>query len=184
MTSPPARSPEVGQAEGMEPVERTVTTRLTSPIGPLRLAARNGRLTGLHLEASSNPPLGTDSWIEDRAAFADAERQLEEYFAGERTAFDLDLDLAGTPFQRAVWQGLLTIGYADTWSYTRLALEIGNPRACRAVGLANGRNPIAVIVPCHRVIAADGTLGGYGGGPERKSYLLELERRVLARRCG
>ncbi len=105
------------------------------------------------------------------------ERQLNEYFAGERRLFDLPLDLRGTEFQRQCWQALLAIPYGETRSYAQLARMVGRPRAGRAVGLANGANPIAIIVPCHRVIASDGTLGGYGGGLPAKRWLLELEQR-------
>src|SRR5205807_5632410 len=117
-------------------------------------------------------------WRADRGAFADVSRQLAEYFAGDRTAFNVPLAAGGTPFQRAVWEGLQDIPYGETVSYGELARRIGRPSAVRAVGLANGRNPIAVIVPCHRVIGADGTLTGYGGGIERKRLLLELETRA------
>jgi methylated-DNA-[protein]-cysteine S-methyltransferase len=118
------------------------------------------------------PPDG----VQDDAAFADVAAQLDEYFAGERRAFDLPMSLEGTDFQRRVWSALCGIPYGETISYGELARRVGNPKASRAVGLANGRNPIAVIVPCHRVIAADGSLGGYGGGSDRKVHLLELER--------
>ena len=106
--------------------------------------------------------------------------QLGDYFAGRLTSFDVPMQLEGTPFQREVWQGLLEIDYGETISYGELARRIGRPRAVRAVGLANGQNPIAVIVPCHRVIGADGTLTGYGGGLDRKRLLLDLEARLLA----
>jgi methylated-DNA-[protein]-cysteine S-methyltransferase len=146
-----------------------------SPIGPLTLIARDGHLTHLVMEdqvhATSAPP-GSHR---DDAAFADVRGQLDEYFAGTRTAFDVPVRLEGTEFQRAVWAQLCAIPYGSTISYGELARRVGNPRASRAVGLANGRNPVAVIVPCHRVIAADGTLGGYGGGLDRKAALLGLE---------
>jgi methylated-DNA-[protein]-cysteine S-methyltransferase len=117
------------------------------------------------------------NWVPDDRAFPDAVQQLEAYFAGERTDFDLELSLAGSEFQRRVWQALLTIPYGETRSYGEIAEQIGASGAARAVGLANGRNPIAIIVPCHRVIGASGSLTGYGGGLERKQSLLELERR-------
>jgi methylated-DNA-[protein]-cysteine S-methyltransferase len=117
-------------------------------------------------------------WRADRGTFADVRRQLAEYFGGDRITFDVPLAAAGTPFQRAVWRGLRGIPYGETISYGELARRIGRPSAVRAVGLANGRNPISVIVPCHRVIGADGTLTGYGGGIERKRLLLELETRA------
>ncbi len=116
-------------------------------------------------------------WVESNdGVLAEARAQLTAYFAGERTDFDLPLDPAGTPFQRRVWESLRTIPYASTRSYGELAAQIGQPSASRAVGLANGRNPISIIVPCHRVIGANGTLTGYGGGLERKRVLLDLER--------
>jgi len=112
----------------------------------------------------------------DDAAFADVCAQLDEYFAGTRTGFEVPMLLEGTEFQQAVWAQLCAIPYGSTISYGELARRVGNPKASRAVGLANGRNPIAVIVPCHRVIAGDGSLGGYGGGLDRKTALLDLER--------
>ena len=108
----------------------------------------------------------------------EAVRQLGEYFAGERRDFDLPLDPVGTPFQLTVWAALRDIPYAETINYGQLAGRVGNPHASRAVGLANGRNPISIVVPCHRVIGANGSLTGYGGGLDRKRTLLELERRT------
>jgi methylated-DNA-[protein]-cysteine S-methyltransferase len=110
--------------------------------------------------------------------FGTAADQLAAYFAGRLTEFSLPLAPAGTPFQRRVWAGLQEIPYGDTWSYGQLAGKVGNPAAVRAVGLANGRNPIAVVIPCHRVIGADGSLTGYGGGLDRKRFLLDLEAGV------
>ena len=112
----------------------------------------------------------------DDQAFREAAEQLRAYFSGELTRFDLQLDLGGTEFQRRVWHKLLTIPYGKTTTYGRLAEELGDPRAVRAVGLAHGRNPISIIVPCHRVIGADGSLTGYGGGLPRKQWLLAHER--------
>jgi methylated-DNA-[protein]-cysteine S-methyltransferase len=120
--------------------------------------------------ASINP-----EWRSADEPFADVRRQLCEYFDGERDAFDLPLEMSGTPFQRRVWQALQQIPYGETTTYGELARRMGRPAASRAVGLANGRNPIAVIVPCHRVIGSDGSLTGYGGGLERKRLLLDLE---------
>jgi methylated-DNA-[protein]-cysteine S-methyltransferase len=114
----------------------------------------------------------------DPPAFAEAEAQLRSYFAGERTTFDLPLAPRGTPFQLRVWEALREIPYGETATYGELAAAVGKPSAVRAVGAANGSNPIAVIVPCHRVIGADGTLTGYGGGLERKRILLDLEAGV------
>ena len=149
---------------------------IDSPIGPLALAGRGTVLTNLRMVDQTYEPDRTN-WVPDDRAFPDAVEQLEAYFAGERTDFDLELSLAGSEFQRRVWQALLTIPYGETRSYGEIAEQIGASGAARAVGLANGRNPIAIIVPCHRVIGASGSLTGYGGGLERKQSLLELERR-------
>jgi methylated-DNA-[protein]-cysteine S-methyltransferase len=117
-------------------------------------------------------------WIETAAPFAEAARQLDAYFAGTLRQFDLPLAPAGTPFQRRVWQGLREIPYGETVSYGELARRIGRPSAVRAVGAANGQNPLAIVIPCHRVIGSDGRLVGYGGGLAAKSALLALERRI------
>ena len=117
-----------------------------------------------------------NGWEPDDTAFPEAVDQLESYFAGELFDFDLDLDLVGTKFQRSVWAALLTIPYGETRSYREIAVQIGAPGASRAVGLANGHNPIGIIVPCHRVIGANGSLTGYGGGLDRKRALLALEK--------
>jgi methylated-DNA-[protein]-cysteine S-methyltransferase len=153
-------------------------TTIESPIGELLLLGDGGVLHGLYVQEAPKPTALQPGWRANRGAFADVRRQLAEYFAGDRTAFDVPLAAAGTPFQRAVWRGLRDIPYGETVSYGELARRIGRPSAVRAVGLANGRNPISVIVPCHRVIGADGTLTGYGGGIERKRLLLELETRA------
>ena len=151
---------------------------IDSPIGPLTLVAAAGRLTGLYMDAQRHRPgdevIGTPG-EEEAEPFASAAAQLTAYFAGQLTEFDLPLAPAGTQFQRTVWAALRQIPYGETWSYGQLASKIGNPAAVRAVGLANGRNPIAVVIPCHRVIGADGSLTGYGGGLGRKRFLLELE---------
>jgi methylated-DNA-[protein]-cysteine S-methyltransferase len=152
---------------------------IDSPIGPLVLAGGENGLTNLRMTDQTHEPPGRDRWREDRAGFSDVIEQLHAYFAGELTRFDLALDLHGTEFQRRVWQALLEIPYGETRSYGELAEHVGSPGASRAVGLANGRNPIAIIVPCHRVIGADGSLTGYGGGLERKETLLALERGQL-----
>jgi len=149
-----------------------------SPIGPLTLVAADGRLTGLYMATQRHRPgheIVGPPGEEKAEPFASAADQLGAYFAGHLTEFDLPLAPAGTQFQRAVWAALQQIPYGETWSYGQLASKIGSPAAVRAVGLANGRNPIAVIIPCHRVIGADGGLTGYGGGLERKRYLLHLE---------
>lgn len=153
----------------------TYTRTVESPIGPLLLTSDGQSLTRLLIGDPPDPSWSTEPCpVLNRAA-----AQLAEYFAGERTEFDLPLAPAGTPFQLAVWQALREIPYARTWSYGQLATRVGNPKASRAVGLANGRNPISVIVPCHRVIGANGKLVGYGGGVERKEILLHLERRSI-----
>ena len=158
----------------------TLYTVVDSPIGPLTLLAREGRLTNLVMVDQAHGVTPPPDSRRDDDAFAGVAEQLAEYFAGDRRDFDLPLELEGTEFQRRVWAQLRAIPYGETISYGELARRVGNPRASRAVGLANGRNPVAVIVPCHRVIAADGGLGGYGGGSERKIHLLDLERDHVA----
>lgn len=155
--------------------EKTYRT-VASPIGPLLLAGRGGVLTNLAMDAQAHLPAGAEAWERDDSAFAPVEEQLGAYFAGRLTTFDVDLDPEGTEFQRKVWARLRAIPYGEVRSYGQIAAEIGQPKASRAVGLANGRNPIAVIVPCHRVIGADGSLTGFGGGLGRKKALLDLER--------
>jgi methylated-DNA-[protein]-cysteine S-methyltransferase len=150
-----------------------------SPVGLLTLAGPNGRLRHLRMVDQTYEP-SRQGWEFDDSAFADAVMQLEAYFAGELIEFDLELDLIGTDFQRRVWTALLTIPYGETRSYGEIAQQIGSPGASRAVGLANGHNPIGIIVPCHRVIGANGSLTGYGGGLHRKRSLLELERNRMA----
>jgi len=148
-----------------------------SPIGALALAGRGGVLTHLRMLNQTYEPNRTD-WVPDDRAFPEAVDQLEAYFAGQRSDFDLELSLKGSEFARRVWQALLTIPYGETRSYGQIAEEIGASGAARAVGLANGHNPIAIIVPCHRVIGASGNLTGYGGGLGRKRWLLEMEKNV------
>ena len=154
-------------------------TTVDRPIGPLPLPAVDGELTGLHMADQAHLPVDRGDRVPDRAAFKDVVEQLTAYFAGDLTDFDVPLRAQGTEFQRRVWDGLCRIPFGETWSYAQLAQRVGNVKACRAVGLANGRNPIAIIVPCHRVIGANGTLTGYGGGLDRKAWLLDHERRVL-----
>ena len=158
-----------------------LTSRVDSPIGPLTLTASDGALIGLTMENQRHVRPASPDWRRDDAWFAAVAEQLDAYFAGDLTEFDLPMRLAGTQFQRRVWQGLCTIPYGQTLSYGALATRVGSPGGSRAVGLANGRNPIAVIVPCHRVIGANGSLTGYGGGLERKIALLELERITLSK---
>jgi methylated-DNA-[protein]-cysteine S-methyltransferase len=147
-----------------------------SPIGRLLLTSDGTALTGLYMEPSRKAQ-STDGWRHDAniAPLSAAVRQLSEYFSGTRREFDLPLRLQGTPFQQRVWRELTEIPFGETLSYGQLAKRIGKPSASRAVGLANGSNPISLIVPCHRVIGADGTLTGYGGGLERKRWLLAHE---------
>jgi methylated-DNA-[protein]-cysteine S-methyltransferase len=147
----------------------TFSTTFHSPVGPLVLEGDDSRLTRLGFGTPVSPQ-------GDAESVASAAIQLEQYFAGDRTAFDLDLELAGTPFERRVWDEVRAIPYGRTASYAEIARRIGHPSARRAVGRANGRNPIAVIVPCHRVVGSDGSLTGYAGGIEMKRTLLDLER--------
>jgi len=151
--------------------DMTYYTTMTSPIGKLLLASDGRALTGLHM-APFEPLFG---WQRDEGPFTDVVAQLAAYFTGARKEFDVVHEAVGTPFQQRVWRTLLDIPYGETTSYGEVARRIGTPRAVRAVGRANGANPIAVIVPCHRVIGANGTLTGYGGGLERKAKLLALE---------
>jgi methylated-DNA-[protein]-cysteine S-methyltransferase len=151
----------------------------TSPVGELTLVGDGDALAGLYMtDHRHRPPLPAGARRDD-APFAEARRQLGEYFAGERTDFDLRLRLDGTDFQREVWRALLDIPFGQTLSYGELARAIGRPHASRAVGMANGRNPISIVVPCHRVIGSSGALTGYGGGMERKRFLLDLETPAL-----
>jgi methylated-DNA-[protein]-cysteine S-methyltransferase len=152
----------------------TFTTTVNSPIGPLLLTSDGTALTRLLIGDEPDPAWST----EPCAVLARAVEQLAEYFAGVRTDFDLPLAPSGTDFQLRVWQALREIPYARTATYGELAARVGNVNASRAVGLANGRNPISIVVPCHRVIGANGKLVGYGGGLERKRLLLDLERRT------
>ncbi|MCK8678790.1 methylated-DNA--[protein]-cysteine S-methyltransferase [Streptomyces lichenis] len=150
-------------------------TVVDSPYGPLTLVATHGVLSGVYMAGQRYRPPEESFGEPDPRPFTEAVRQLDAYFTGELTAFDLPLHLAGTPFQRQVWERLLTIPYGQTSSYGELARELGAPTASRAVGLANGRNPLIIIVPCHRVVGANGSLTGYGGGLENKRRLLAFE---------
>jgi methylated-DNA-[protein]-cysteine S-methyltransferase len=150
-----------------------------SPVGPLTLAGANGRLRHLRMVDQTYEP-SREGWEIDDDAFADAAAQLEAYFAGELLEFDLEMDMIGTEFQKRVWAALVTIPYGETRTYGQIAQQIGSPGASRAVGLANGHNPVGIIVPCHRVIGANGSLTGYGGGLERKKQLLDMERNRVA----
>jgi methylated-DNA-[protein]-cysteine S-methyltransferase len=151
-------------------------TSIDSPIGELLLLGDRRALHGLYMQEGRRPVRIAPNWQRSASAFTEVRTQLREYFAGERALFDTPLAMQGTPFERRVWRALQDIPYGETVSYGEIARRIGRPTAARAVGLANGRNPIAVIVPCHRVIGANGALTGYGGGLQRKRLLLELER--------
>jgi methylated-DNA-[protein]-cysteine S-methyltransferase len=155
----------------------TTYTTVQSPVGPLTLVAEAGALVGLYFANAPRAP----EWVRDDGALPEARRQLEEYFAGKRTRFDVPLAPRGTPFRRAVWDQLLRIPYGETSTYGQIARALGKPEASRAVGGANHHNPISIIIPCHRVIGADGSLTGYGGELHRKQALLELESRQAAR---
>jgi methylated-DNA-[protein]-cysteine S-methyltransferase len=164
----------------MSPRHRTFFTTMPSPLGELLLTGDGRHLTGLYMTPHTCGPTRDSGWECDDAPFEGAIRQLQEYFDGRRRTFEIPLALDGTDFQRRVWMALRDIPYAETVSYGAIAREIGNPKGVRAVGLANGHNPISIIVPCHRVIGSNGALTGYGGGIERKRWLLEHE----ARRAG
>ncbi len=155
-----------------------------SPIGPLTLVGKAGSLRGLYMADQRHAPEDRGASRRDDGAFDDVRAQLDAYFQGELLSFDVGLAMDGTPFRQRVWADLQGIPYGEVVSYGALAARIGSPAAARAVGLANGRNPVSIIVPCHRVIGASGALTGYGGGLERKQWLLDHERAVLARRAG
>ena len=147
-----------------------------SPVGTLLLMATERGLSGLHMEKDGTAfQNASRDWVRDDARFSGINENLNEYFSGRRKEFEVPIDLRGTPFQMSVWSALRTIPFGATISYAELARRIGDPKAVRAVGQANNRNPISIIVPCHRVIGADGSLTGYGGGIERKRFLIELE---------
>ncbi|MGI5135895.1 MULTISPECIES: methylated-DNA--[protein]-cysteine S-methyltransferase [unclassified Streptomyces] len=151
-------------------------TVIDSPYGPLTLVADDGVLCGLYMVGQRHRPPEESFGEPDDTPFGEAIDQLRAYFAGELKEFTLELRLHGTPFQRSVWEQLSRIPYGETRSYGQLADALGNPGASRAVGLANGKNPVGIIVPCHRVIGAGGGLTGYGGGLDRKRRLLDFEQ--------
>lgn len=152
-------------------------TTMHSPVGKLKLVATDEALAAILWENDDPRRVRLNVLAEDRnhPMLVKAERQLNEYFAGKRNSFDLKLDFAGTIFQRKVWAALLTIPFGETRSYGQVARQIGHPGAVRAVGAANGRNPISIIAPCHRVIGSSGQLTGFAGGLSTKAYLLQLE---------
>jgi len=152
-------------------------TLMPSPVGQLTLVARDGKLSAIlwETERANRVRLGELHEANDSPVLLETQRQLQEYFAGTRNQFTLELDFTGTDFQKQVWQALLTIPFGETRSYSQIAQQIGNPKAVRAVGAANGRNPISIIAPCHRVIGASGELTGFAGGLQAKQYLLALE---------
>lgn len=151
---------------------------IESPVGRIYVQGDGRLLTHLYMPQHKHWSGPDPAARQAEEPFAAVREQLAEYFAGERTQFDVPLVLAGTPFQQKVWQELTKIPFGETISYAQLAIRLGKPEATRAVGAANGRNPVSILVPCHRVIAADGKLTGYGGGLHNKSWLLGLERRI------
>lgn len=167
------------QMKKMDP--QTFFTRLGSPVGALFLTSNGEAITELFMEKHTGGPKPISDWRRDDDLFREAADQLRAYFAGELTEFDLPLATAGTPFQQGVWAELQKLPYGSTISYGELARRIGKPNAPRAVGAANCSNPISIIIPCHRVIGSNSKLTGYGGGIERKKFLIEFEAETLAR---
>ena len=170
----------LGTAKRLQPMNKVFYTRIDSPVGKLLLAADAQGLRLVSFDSSKRAAPVQPEWKEHKTPFAEVIRQLQSYFGGELKEFDLPLAPEGTEFQLRVWNSLRTIPYGETISYAQLAQKIGNPLAVRAVGLANGCNPIPIIVPCHRVIGSDGSLTGFGGGLANKQKLLALERRQLS----
>ena len=154
-------------------------TRMESPVGPLLLVADDGGLRRIEFVNGRKPVQPDPQWQDDAEQLRETVRELRAYFAGDLERFNLDLAPEGTPFQLTVWKRLCEIPFGETISYGELARRIGNPNASRAVGLANGSNPIPIVIPCHRVIGSNGKLTGYGGGLPIKEKLLALERRQL-----
>ncbi|MBK5220163.1 MAG: methylated-DNA--[protein]-cysteine S-methyltransferase [Thermoleophilia bacterium] len=161
----------------------TAYTTIDSPLGELLLVGDGGALRGLYLQQRRLPVGPPPEWRREPDAFAAVSGQLGEYFAGERTSFDLSLALTGTPFQLRVWEALGEVGYGETLSYGELARRIGRPSAARAVGAANGANPISIVIPCHRLVGAGGAMTGYSGGVESKRLLLDLETSAASSIC-
>ena len=152
-------------------------TFISSPLGKILLTADDHGLTGINFQDANDAKRPSRDSIESDAPFKDPKHQISAYFRGELKEFNLKLSPGGTAFQRSVWKALCTIPYGETISYRELARRIGKPSACRAVGAANGRNPLPIVVPCHRVIGSNGQLTGYAGGIHLKKYLLDLEAR-------
>lgn len=172
---------EISGGEGMtRSTEETFYSITESPIGQLTLTSNGTALTGLYMELHKGLPKAAATWVlnDEAEPFGLARAQLSDYFAGKSQEFTVSLKPSGTEFQMLVWAELLNIPFGKTISYGELARRIGNPNASRAVGLANGQNPISIIVPCHRVIGANGKLTGYGGGIKRKEFLLNLEQQA------
>jgi methylated-DNA-[protein]-cysteine S-methyltransferase len=163
--------------------KRHVSKRVRSPVGTLTLVASDQGLAAILWEHDRPGRVRLNIEAEDdrHPVLLEAERQLEEYFAGQRTRFTLPLDLSGTPFQQQVWRALLTIPFGETRSYAQIARQIGKPGAARAVGAASGRNPVSIVAPCHRVVGSTGALTGFGGGLDVKARLLALEGAGSAR---
>ena len=160
-------------------MNRIYYTWFESPVGPLLLAGSESTLCLVSFAASKRARTVDPAWQEDASTFAEVMEQLQSYFAGDRKNFEIPLDLNGTEFQKKVWSALRSIPYGETISYKELAERVGSPKAVRAVGAANGANPVPIIIPCHRVIANDGSLTGFGGGLVLKKKLLQLENRQL-----
>jgi methylated-DNA-[protein]-cysteine S-methyltransferase len=152
------------------------TALLDSPIGRLTLTAEGGELTGLRMGADRLD----EKPVKPRGLLAEAARQLAAYFAGDLKRFDLPIRVRGSVFDQKIWAALLDIPYGETWSYGELAARVGSPNGARPAGGSCGRNPVAIVVPCHRVVGRNGALGGYGGGIERRVWLLDHESRVVA----
>jgi methylated-DNA-[protein]-cysteine S-methyltransferase len=160
-------------------VDRVLYDTMVSPLGTLIVTTDGSALTGVYMDGARHARAIVDTWTRDRTSTRAAIDQLAEYFAGARARFELPLAATGTPFQLRVWRALCEIAYGTTISYRELAQRIGAPLAVRAVGAANGRNPLSLVVPCHRVVGSDRSLTGYAGGLERKRWLLDHEAERL-----
>jgi methylated-DNA-[protein]-cysteine S-methyltransferase len=171
------RSVSDDRTDTMDEADMTTmrTTLLDSPLGELRLLAEDGSLTGLYFPDHRRAPVASDAWVEAPQDFAEVSEQLAAYLRGELRRFDLPVRLHGSAFQLAVWERLRDVPYGVTTTYGQLAAAVGRPSASRAVAAAVARNPVSIVVPCHRVVGAGGTLTGYAGGVERKAWLLALE---------